>query len=113
LEEHTDKYNAIFRGIIVAIPILFILFLLLSGADPIFRTLVGKLSFSISQQLVISVILFIICFVWGITSILEQFISVNDNVVLRLSGEKFVIESLIVLFSIAALFAVFLLVQLR
>lgn len=110
---HIDIYNGIFRGIIIALPILFILFLLLTGADPIFGKLAGSISISLSEQFIISIIIFIICFVWGITVIKDRAEIIRINSLIQIPVSNLIIESIIVTFGISLLFAVFLIVQLR
>lgn len=112
-EKYTAMYNAIFRGVIIAVPILFILFFLLSSADPIFHTITSSISFSLSTQFVISLVLFFVCFVWGITRVKDALGSEQKAKLFTISGEKLVVESLIVTLSAATLFAVFLVIQLR
>lgn len=111
-KNHADVYNAVFRGVLIAIPILFVLFFILQGADPIFKTLAERMSFSINAQFVVSIIIFSVCFFWGIAAVKDKLIN-QENKQLKIQVEKFSIESLIVTLSAASLFAVFLFIQLR
>ncbi len=111
--DRADIYNGIFRGVIIAIPIIFILYLLLVGADPIFRALAGNISFSVSWQIILSIIIFAICFVWGIMVIKGKLEDRAEESIARSSEEKLVFASLVVAVGAATLFAVFLIVQLR
>lgn len=111
-KKHSRVYGPLFQGFLLAIPIVIILFLLLMGGDPIFRTLVGKLSFSVSERVVASIIVFLAAFFWGLAQVSE-----DQNPIARKwsdeQGEKFALSSLVVSGSIALLFAVFLAIQLK
>ena len=107
---HSQTYNAVLRGVIISIPIIGVLFLLLTGADPIFRTIFKNISFSISDQILVSIIVFVVCLVWGNTIIKDR---EENKVLTKMSESTLVIESIIVVLTSAALFAVFLFIQAR
>ncbi len=109
-EKHTDLYNAIFRGVVITVPILFILFILLTGADPIFKTLASKISFSISDQAIFTVIVFVMCFFWGLATIKDKILPHREE---KKDSEKLAIEAIIATGGAAILFGIFLLIQLR
>lgn len=111
-KNHADTYNIIFQGVLIAIPIILVLFFVLLDADPIFKTLAGKISFfSISNQMIVSVIIFLTCFFWGLATVKDKII--NQNKEPKTNHESFAIRSLIITTATASLFAIFLLIQLR
>lgn len=111
----TSRHKAIFvpivRGIVIAIPIVVILFKLLSGADPIFATLFGTLTFTPSWQLIISLSLFTVAFFWGITAVKDRFHLHAIPPEAIQEKESLSIEALIVSLGTAILFGLFLYVQ--
>ncbi len=109
--DHSVTYNAILRGILISLPIVAILFLLLSGADPIFRSIFNKVSFSISDQVFVSTVIFVVCLIWGNTIVRDR--EKDDKPPSSISERTLVVESLIVTLSSAVLFAVFLFIQAR
>lgn len=108
----TDTINAIFKGLAITIPVLIVLFFVLTSADPIFRTLAGKISINISNQLIVSAFLFVILFFWGIAAVAER-LEEKAKDLQKVASEKFAIESLILTGGAAILFALFLIVQFR
>lgn len=113
----TPRHKAIVvpivRGIVIAIPIVVILFKLLSGADPIFATLYGPLTFSPSTQLIISLALFTGAFFWGITAVKDRFHLHAIPPEAIPEKESMSIEALIVSLGTAILFGLFLFVQIQ
>jgi hypothetical protein len=111
--DRSDLYKGILRGLIIAVPIVFLLFLLLIGADPIFRTLIESFSFSVSPQFVLSIIILVICLVWGITQISTALNLVIGKILPYEGNDKPLVESLVVSASIVLLFTGFLCFQIR
>lgn len=101
------------RGVIIAVPILFILFKVLAGADPIFARIYGAPTFSLSPQLIISLVLFTAAFFWGITAVKDRFLLRNIPSEAIPEKASMSIEALMVTLSTAILFGLFLIVQLQ
>jgi hypothetical protein len=100
------------RGLLIGLPIVWILFSLLVSADPIFSKFVGNISLSINERLIISLVIFLICFVWGMTNIKDMFFDamrkLSASVGTGAAKELFVIS-----LGIIVLFGAFLGVQYR
>lgn len=113
---HTQSHKAVYgflRGVIIAIPVLVVLFKLLSGADPIFAKLFGNVSFSVSLQAIISLFLFTLAFFWGITTVKDRFFITHiENEKPEIKG-SIPIEALVVTVSAALLFGLYLYIQIK
>lgn len=98
------------RGVLIAVPTFLVLLLLLTSADPIFGKLAGDFSASIGERSIASIAIFVLFFAAGLTQIKgifskeEKALEVNPSKVHELS---------IVLGSITALFAAFIIVQFK
>ncbi|MBI2597212.1 DUF4173 domain-containing protein [Candidatus Daviesbacteria bacterium] len=104
----SDNFSSITKGVLITIPLVFILFLLLTNADPVFGKLANLLFKDIKERLFISLILFIFLFVASITQIKKAFTdSANTS---KLALGKFY-ELLIISGSVTILFAAFIFVQ--
>jgi hypothetical protein len=112
-KDHSDLYKGILRGLIIAIPIILLLFMLLIGADPIFRTLIESFSFTISTQLVVSIFIFLICLTWGFTKINTALNLIIRKLTPYEPNKQPLVESLIVSGSIVLLFTGFIGFQIR
>lgn len=112
-QSNKSKYYSIFRGVAIALPVLYVLYVLLSRADPIFAGLFRNLSFSLSTQATISLSLFTLGFFWGITKVKDRFLIKNSEKQKIGKKEDNAIEALIVTGSAALLFAVFLYIQIE
>lgn len=113
VSHHHGASAAIGWGIVIAIPIMVILFRLLSGADPIFAKLYGPLTFSPSWQLIISFVIFTFAFFWGVTTVKDRFQRWNIKPEAIPEKESTGIEALIVSLGTAILFGLFLSVQIQ
>ncbi len=106
-------YLAIFRGVVIATPVLVVLYVLFSRADPIFAKLFGNVSFSLSRQAIISLSLFTLGLFWGITTVKDRFLIKSAETDKTGEKEGNLIETLVVTGSAALLFAVFLYIQIE
>ncbi len=101
-------YTAFIRGLLTALPVLLILLVLLTRADPIFNKLVANLFKDIWERLFISAIVFVGLIAFGTTLIHER---LKEDDVTKLEAAHKAYELLIILGSITFLFAAFLIVQ--
>lgn len=101
----------IVRGLVIAFPILAILFGLLTQADPIFRQLIGKIAINeIELRISVSFLLLVLFYIWGLAKISAGWVRGKGVTV---DKERYWTESLIVSGLIVFLFAGFLAVQFK
>lgn len=101
-----DSSKSIIRGIVIALPILAILMVLLTNADPVFKKLAEDLFSDIWQRLIVSAILFVGLIGFGLTKIYEIVKPQTQT-----QNSKKSIELLIVCGSIVTLLGLFLVIQ--
>jgi hypothetical protein len=102
-----DATSGLMRGFIIALPILLILYFLLSGADPIFGKIAERFLSNIGERLVISTILFVIIATLGLSRVIFREPKFKIN-----TSNKFH-EALVVVSATSLLLFLFLLVQFR
>jgi hypothetical protein len=103
---------AIFRGILITIPVLIVLLILLLNADPIFGTLTARILENIGERIVYSLIVFVALVLIGITTIQDRDTQLQKDVEPKKIAHR-IYEIGIVTGSVAVLFAVFMAVQFR
>lgn len=101
------RMSSVMRGLIIAIPLTLILFLLLTHADPVFNRLSQKFFENIWQRILVSVIVFAGLISFGLTKLKETY---SQNSEVEQNNSK-TAEVLIITGSIACLFAVFIAIQ--
>lgn len=105
--KNDPRMSSIMRGLIIAVPLTFILFLLLTHADPVFNRLSQKFFENIWQRIVVSVVVFVGLISFGLTKLKEAY---SQNTEVKQNSGK-ALEVLIVTGSIVCLFAVFIAIQ--
>ncbi len=109
IREGVGTTFSLIKGIAIAVPLFFILFILLVQADPIFGKLTQTLAMNAGRRFISSFVVFILCVMFGIAKIREAHQKEKElNVPTGKSHELTIIMG-----SVVALFACFILVQLR
>ncbi|MBI2601396.1 DUF4173 domain-containing protein [Candidatus Daviesbacteria bacterium] len=99
----------IFRGFLIAVPLLFVLTFLLFNADPVFAKVLNDLSKNLGGRLAISLIIFIALFLVGIIKFIQKREAEN---VLHIEEEK-AYEFLVILVGIVSLLGLFIFIQVK
>ncbi len=106
-----DTTTALIRGVLITIPIFAVLLFLLSSADVVFAKYAEDILESLGERVIVSLIIFIGLFTFGITKFAQKFIEE------RQAEQSFnlhkVYELSIITASLVTLFGLFILVQVR
>lgn len=103
--------SAIFRGILITIPVVIVLLVLLLNADPIFGTLTGRILENIGERIVYSLVVFISLVILGFSTMREK--SSDEKKLEQKSVAHRIYEIAIITGSVAGLFAIFMAVQFK
>lgn len=110
LDIKNQTTSSIIRGIAFTIPILFILFVLFSQADPIFNKYAVDIFDTIWERLIISALIFISLFITLISKISDRSAIVEEKII---NFSHKIYELIIIAGSVSLLFVAFLVVQFR
>lgn len=108
-EKDTTTYKAVVKGIAIALPIFLILLFLLTQADPIFQKFTGDLLQNLGERVISSAIIFGGLFILALTRVKEKFFPAEEKIS-EVKRDK-PIELIVIVSSIAFLFAAFIIVQ--
>ncbi|MBI2599610.1 DUF4173 domain-containing protein, partial [Candidatus Daviesbacteria bacterium] len=104
-----DKTSSLIKGLVIAVPIVASLLFLLVRADPIFGKLTQDIMKNVGERTIVSLVIFIVMFTFGIIKILEK---VTEEKVSEIAKGKSH-ELIVITGSVLFLFAVFISVQFR
>lgn len=109
---NSDKSSALVKGIVIVVPLVFILFLLLANADPVFAKLANLLIKDVKERVILSVVIFVYLLIVAKTVIRAKLLSGVEEKLKEVGvGKPY--ELFVVLGAVTLLFLSFIFVQFK